>query len=105
MKQFVELLESSVIVALVLAGIGGISYHVFRVGGWMETSLDKFWNLEARHVLIGIPVIIVGVFLFRVLHGGKSLHSKTSVIPNIILYTLMAAGAYFIGRYAITGSM
>ena len=105
MKQLVELLESSVTVALVLAGIGGISYHAFRVGGWIDISLDRFWDIEARHVLIAIPVIIVGVFLFKLWHGGKSLHSKTSIIPNLILYALMAAGAYYIGRYAITGSV
>jgi len=105
LKQWVELLESSVIVALVLAGIGGISYHLFRIGGWIETSFDRFWNLEARHFLIGIPVIIAGVVLFRLWHGGRSLHSKTSIIPNLILYVLMAAGAYFIGHYAITGTI
>lgn len=105
MKQWVELLESSVTVALVLAGIGGISYHLFRIGGWVETSLDTLWDLSARHFLIGIPVIIVGVFLFRLLHKGKALHSKTSIIPNIILYSLMAAGAYFIGHYTITGTL
>ena len=105
MKQWVDLLESAVTVALVLAGIGGISYRLFRMGGWLETSLDTLWDLDARHFLIGIPVIIGGVFLFRLIHKGRSLHSKTSIIPNIILYALMATGAYFIGHYAITGTI
>ena len=105
MKQWVELLESSVIVALVLAGIGGLSYHLFRIGGWINTSLDSFWKLEARHVLIAIPVIIAAVYLWKLWHGGRSLHSKTSVIPNIVLYALMATGAYFIGHFALSGTI
>jgi len=103
LKQWVELLESFVVVALVLAGLGGITYRMFRAGGWIDTSLEQVWDLELRHVFIALVVIVLGVVVFRLLHGDRALHSKTSIVPTAILYALMATGAYFIGHYAITG--
>jgi hypothetical protein len=36
---------------------------------------------------------------------GRVIHGKTSKLPDMILYSLVIAGAYFIGHYAITGAL
>ena len=105
MKQIVEFLESFVVVGLVLAGIAGISYNLFRAEGWIETALGKVWDFNYQYPLIAIPVTIGAVVMFRLWSRDKVLHSKTSRVPNLILYALVIAGAYYIGRYAITGSL
>lgn len=105
MKQIVEFLESFVIVGLVLAGIAGISYNLFREEGWIEGILGKIWNFNIQYPLIAIPVTIGAIVMFRLWSRDKVIHGKTSKLPNLILYTLVIAGAYYIGRYAITGGL
>ena len=105
MKQIVEFLESFVIVGLVLAGIAGISYNLFREEGWIEGILGNIWNFNIQYPLIAIPVTIGAIVMFRLWSRDKVVHGKTSKLPNLILYTLVIAGAYYIGRYAITGGL
>lgn len=105
MKNILEILESFVAFALVLACITGLSYNLLRKNGWLETVLGKIWDLEIRYPLIAIPVTIAAVILLRLWSRKKTIHSKTSRMPDLILYALMAGGAYFIGLYAVTGSM
>ena len=105
MKQIVEFLESFVIVGLVLAGIAGISYNLFREEGWIEGFLGNILNFNIQYPLIAIPVTIGAIVMFRLWSRDKVVHGKTSKLPNLILYTLVIAGAYYIGRYAITGGL
>ncbi|MBX9812233.1 MAG: hypothetical protein K2Y16_11585 [Burkholderiales bacterium] len=105
MKPVVEFLESFVVVVLVLAGIAGLFYNLFRDNGWLGTVLGKIWDLETRYPLIAIPVTIGAIIMFRLWWRDKVIHGKTSRLPDFLLYALMAGGAYFIGRYAITGSL
>ena len=105
MKQIVEFLESFVIVGLVLAGITGISYNLFRDEGWIEATLGNIWHFNIQYPLIAIPVTIGAVVMFRLWSRDRVIHGKTSKLPNLVLYALVIAGAYYIGRYTITGSL
>lgn len=105
MKQIVEFLESFVIVGLVLAGIAGISYNLFRDEGWIEAALGNIWDFNVQYPLIAIPVTIAAIVMFRLWSRDRVIHGKTSKLPNLMLYALVIAGAYYIGRYAITGSL
>ncbi|MCW5604096.1 MAG: hypothetical protein KIT18_06085 [Burkholderiales bacterium] len=105
MKKIYEYVESFVVIGLVLAGIGGISYHVFREGGWIESIMGTIWNLESRHLLIAIPVVIAAVVMFNVRRKGRPVHGKTSRLPDLVLYGIMIAGTYFIGRFIATGRL
>jgi hypothetical protein len=105
LKRLVEYLESFVVVGLVLAGVGGISYSVFRDGGWMERFFGNLWTVGTGNLIVAATVLIAAVSLFKLWHGSTPIHTKTSIIPNLVLYALMAAGVYFVGRYAITGTV
>lgn len=105
LKQLVEFLESFVVIALVLAGIGGISYNLFRADGWLETTIGTFWKLDTQYILIAIPLLVGAIILFNLWRGGRVIHSKTSILPNLLLYSLFAAGMYFVGRYVLTGTV
>lgn len=104
MKQLVEFLESFIIIALVLTGIGGLSFNLFRVDGWLETMLGNIWKLDTQYMLISIPVLVGAVVMFNLWRGGRVIHSKTSILPNLLVYSLIVAGVYFIGRYVFTGT-
>lgn len=105
MKPVVEFLESFVVFALVLAGIAGLSYSLLRENGWLGTALGNMWDIEIRYPMIAIPVTIAAVIMFRLWSRNKVIHGRTSRLPNLLLYALMASGAYFIGLYAITGAL
>ena len=105
MKRIVEFLESFVIIGLVLAGIAGISFNLFRDDGWIEAALGNIWDLNVQYPLIAIPVTIGAFVMFRLWSRDRVIHGKTSRLPNLILYSLVIAGAYYVGRYAITGSL
>lgn len=105
MKQVVEFLESFVIIALVLAGISGLSYSLLREEGWLETVIGNIWDLDTQYSMIAIPLLIAAAILFNLWRGNRVIHSKSSKLPDIILYGLFAAGMYFIGRYVLTGTV
>ncbi len=105
MKQIYEFLESFVVMALVLAGIGSISYHLFREDGWLETAVGNIWNLDTHYIVIAVPVAVGTVVLFNMWRGGRVIHSKTSILPNLLLYSLIGAGLYYIGSYVLTGTI
>jgi len=105
LKPVAEFLESFVVVALVLAGITGLSYNLLRESGWLGTALGHMWDVEIRYPMIAIPVTIAAVIMFRLWSRNKVIHGRMSRLPNLLLYVLMASGAYFIGLYAVTGAL
>ncbi len=105
MKQVAEFLESFVIIALVLAGISGLSYKLLGEEGWLESMIGNIWDLDTQYSLIAIPLLIAAIILFNMWRGNRVIHSKSSKLPDIILYGLFATGVYFIGRYVLTGSI
>lgn len=105
MKKVVEFIQSFIVITLVLTGIGGLSYNLFRENGWMEAILGKLWNIGTRHTLFAISVAIIATIVFTIWRRGKAIHGRTSKLPDLIVYGVMAAGVYFIGYYFITGGL
>ncbi len=105
LKTLVEFIESFIVIALVLAGIGGLSYNLFREEGWLERTLGNIWNLDTQYSLIAVPVVVGAIIMFNLWRGGRVMHSKTSILPNLLLYAMFGAGLYFIGRYILTGTI
>ena len=106
MKLIRDFLESFVIVVLVIAGIGGILYHVFRQAGWGAKVVDRMVELYFLHPAPMISATVVAVVAGVFWHERRSAKGKyNKKFPTYVLYVLMAAGAYFIGRYAIRGTL
>jgi len=103
-KQYLEYLESFVVIALVLFAIGGISYHLFRDNGWVETLAGNLWDVSIQYPLIALPVIVAAVFLGRKWNEARIMHGRATQLPDYFIYVLMAAGLVFIGRYLWYGS-
>lgn len=103
MKQFFAVVESLITIILVLAGVVGISYRSFRDGGWFMQGFGKVVDAYVSYPLIALAVTIALYFVYRAGYlnfaegrGGKRF--------DLIVYGLMAAGIYFIGRYVVKGS-
>ena len=106
MKLIRDFLESFVIVVLVIAGIGGILYHVFRQAGWGTVIVDRALELYFLHPTPMISATIVAIVAGVFWHERRAATGKyNKKFPTYVLYVLMAVGVYFIGRYAIRGTL
>ncbi|MGH8632992.1 MAG: hypothetical protein ACRET7_02555 [Burkholderiales bacterium] len=105
MKQYLEYAESFAVLVLVLFGITGFSYHLFRDNGWIEIALGNLWDASVQYPLIALPVIVAAVFLGRLWNQSRLAHGRTSKLPDLIIYALMAAGAVFIVRFFWYGNL
>ena len=105
MKQYLEYAESFAVIVLVLFGITGFSYHLFRDNGWIETAVGNIWDASVQYPLIALPVVVAAVFLGKMWNQARLTHGHTSKLPDFVIYALMAAGAIFIGRYFWYGNL
>jgi len=106
LSLFLAFLESFVIVVLVVAGLVGIFHNLLRAGGWLEGVWEYlapiiFTNVTASIIVGGIAIVAIAWWHDRHIYKGK--YNKK--VPTIVLYVLMAAGVYYIGRYALLGTL
>lgn len=105
MRQVIEYLQSFVVIALILAGISGVSYHLFKEEGWIEAIIGNVFDLEMQYPLIAIPLTIAAIILGKMWRDNRLTGGRVSKLPDVFIWALMAAGVYFIGYYAINGSL
>ena len=105
MKQYLEYAESFAVLVLVLFGITGFSYHLFRDNGWIESALGNMWDVSVQYPLIALPVIVAAVYLGRLWNQSRLAHGRTSRLPDLLIYALMASGAVFIVRFFWYGNL
>jgi peptidoglycan biosynthesis protein MviN/MurJ (putative lipid II flippase) len=105
LKRIWEYLESFVVIALVIAGISGVLYNLFREDGWLGLVLSKYWEFQFTNPVLAIAIVIIVILLAVWWRDRRVAKGQISRIPAIFLYALMALGAYFIGHYAIHGTL
>ncbi len=104
-KQVIEYLQSFAVIGLVLFGIGGISYNLFRDEGWIENILGNLWDAGIEYPLIAVPTIVAAAVLGKLWRDHRLALGRTSKLPDYFIYVLMATGVYFIGSLFIRGTL
>ena len=104
MKPFFAFVESLITVALVLAGVGGISYNCFREGGWLSQSANKVTDAFLSYPLIALGIAVALFFAYRAWRDRRNLGRRDKLFDYLV-YVFMAAGIYFIGQYVLTGKV
>lgn len=104
MKEYLAYLQSFAVIGLVLCAIGGISYHMFRDGGWIEFAVGNIWDVSMEYPLIAIPVIAGAFFLGKMWRDNRLAHGYHSKLPDYFVYLLMAIGVYFVGHFLVRGT-
>jgi hypothetical protein len=105
LKQYLEFVYSFIVIVLVLSGLGGISFNLFRDDGWIESLFGKIWAVHIQYPLIAIPVTIGAVVLGAMWRDNRIAKGQRSNLPTYVLYMLMAAGAYYLYQYAVYGTV
>ncbi len=100
MNQVFEYLKSFISIVLMLAGIGGVCWDLFKEGGWLGKILGKFWYAQLNYPMIAIPVTIAVVVLGKMWHDRQVEKGYTSKLPAVLIYLVMAAGVYYLWRFS-----
>lgn len=88
---------------LILLGIGGVAYHLFRDGGWISQGLGALWEAQYQAPVMTLVLIVAAFFVIKALHSAQSTDKRESKLPDFILFTFIAVGIYFFGRWLTSG--
>lgn len=103
MSPLFTLLGSVLVGGLVLLGIGGVTYHLFREDGWLSQGLGALWEAHYQAPVMTIVLIIGALFVIRTLHTAQVGGKRESKAPDFVLFAFIAVGIYFFGRWLTTG--
>ena len=104
-KQVFVYIGAFITITLILAGIGGVSYHTFKEGGWLGVILGKVWDVQVEHPVIAIPITLTVLFVGKMWYDHNRAKGYTSRLPNALIYVVMAAGVYFIWVFLNEGAL
>lgn len=85
---------------LMLIGIFGITFELFRENGWISKLLGEFIDSTANMLLI--VVALLGLWLLNRIFSSPS-KSEASRAGDIPMYAMMAVGAFYIYRLITSG--
>ncbi len=105
MKSLITTLGTMFVGALILLGIGGITYHLFRDGGWFAQGLGALWRAQYQAPVMTIVLIVAAIFVGRALYTAQIGAKRESRIPDLLLYVFIATGLFFLGRLIFTGEI
>lgn len=103
MKSLLTTLGSILVGGLIMLGIGGIAYHLFRENGWISQGLGALWNAQFQAPVMTVILIIAAIFVFKALRGAQVGNKRESKIPDFILFAFIATGIFFLGRLLTSG--
>jgi hypothetical protein len=95
----IEDIGAIALVGLVVLGIGGIVYRLFKPEGWGSSLLSYLWDKGPWLVWLG-AFSIAGVTL-----AGRHAMGVRGGSSNLFTYLLLATGVFFLFRLIITGTL
>ena len=98
MKQSVQAFG---VMLLVLTGLGGVIYNLFRDEGWLEMVVSGAFNYAMESPLALGFMVCLTVFLIVWWRHDRITRGRHGKGPTYVLYAIMAAGAYFLGKLAL----
>lgn len=105
MKALFTLLGSLLVGGLVLLGIGGGAYHLFRENGLLSQGMGALWDAHYEAPVMTIILVVAAFFVFKTLHSAQIGGKRESKIPDFVLFAFIAVGIFFFGRWLTTGSI
>ena len=95
MKALFTLLGSILVGGLVLLGIGGVAYHLFRDDGWLSRGLGALWEAHYQAPVLTVILIVAAFFVIKTLHSAQIGGKRESKIPDFVLFAFIAVGIFF----------
>ena len=86
---------------LMLIGIVGIGFEIFREDGWLKQGLHKLF--ESTTTMLFIPAIIFVLWILNRWMTSPN-RSETSKSGDLPMYVMMGVGVYYVFRLITTGT-
>jgi len=103
MKSLLNTLGSVLVGALIMLGIGGTAYHLFRENGLLSQGLGALWSAHYEAPVMVVVLILAAFFVVKALRGAQVGNRRESRIPDFILFAFIATGIFFLGRLLTSG--
>ena len=103
MRALFNLLGTLLVGGLILLGIGGVAYHLFREYGWLSQGLGALWEAHYEAPFMTLTLLIAGFLVFKALHTAQVGNTRESKIPDFVMFTFIAIGIFFFGRWLTSG--
>jgi hypothetical protein len=84
---------------LMMVGIAGLSWEIFREGGWGGQLMGATWQATISKPMVMLPLLIGGYGMYMMSTRGRLTVGKGHPFSDVIVYALMALGIYFIYRW------
>lgn len=88
--------------ALMLVGIFGITYELFRENGWLSKLLGNIFDSSANMLIAAL--VLIGLWLLNRWVSLPHKQDKMSV-GDIPMYAMMAVGVYYLYHLFNTGRL
>jgi len=96
-----SVLFATIRMGLMLAGIIGLAYELFREDGLFSKAMSKLFDSTTSMMMI--PVIIFALWLLNRWFSTPN-KSETKKSGDYPMYIMMAIGAYYIFKFATSSS-
>jgi len=103
MRSLFNLLGTLLIGGLILMGIGGVAYHLFRENGWLSQGLGALRESQYEAPFMTLTLLIAGFLIFKALHSAQIGNNSKSRIPDFVMFAFIAIGIFFLGRWLTSG--
>jgi hypothetical protein len=103
--KLLTILGALLVGTLVLLGIGGTAYHMFRDDGLIAKGLGALWEAQYQAPVITIITVLAGIYVAKVLYDSQIGGKRNSKIPDLVLFTFVGVGIFFLYRLIVTGSI
>lgn len=92
MRRLLEDLWSFFALTMILIGMGGLSFHVFKADGWLSQLTGKALDAGTS----AIPVIIAAIVLAWACLSGRLVVGKGgSIVGDLLVFALIFTGIYY----------
>jgi hypothetical protein len=103
-NRIFQYIQSFTVIGLVLAGISGVAYNLFREGGWLGSILGGLWNILMEHSILVLLVISAVLFIGKMWYDHNRATGRKSKLPDALVYVVMGAGVYFVWKLFAHGT-
>jgi hypothetical protein len=90
---------------LVLLGMGGTAYHMFRDGGLIEQGLGVLWEAQYHAPVMTIITVLAGIYVAKIIYDSQIGNKRNSKIPDLVMLIFVGIGIFLLYRLIVTGKI
>ena len=103
--KLLTILGAVLVGAVVLLGIGGMAFHLFRDDGLIEKGVGALWEAQYQAPVLTIVLTLTAIYLGKIFYDSKFASKRDSKIPDLVLFAFVALGLFFVYRLIVTGNI